>query len=205
LQGGFEQVWTKRFSGKVRTHVRKAEKSGLQIQCDTAGALVSSFYELYVQSIERWAQQHHEPRLLARWRNQRHDPIDKFKRVAERLGENCQIWLAQLGGQPVAAMIVLRQGANASYWRGAMNKSLATQTRANDLLQQLAIEDACRSGCHFYHMGETGASRSLAHFKECFGAQAFDYHEYRLERLPLTRLDTRLRGIVKRLLRFRDA
>ena len=38
-----------------------------------------------------------------------------------------------------------------------------------------------------YHLGESGASRSLAHFKEKFGARPVPYAEYRLERLPLTR------------------
>ena len=54
-------------------------------------------------------------------------------------------------------------------------------------------------------MGETGASGSLAQFKSHFGAVPCAYAEYRLERVPVSRLDRGLRGIVKRIVGFRDA
>jgi hypothetical protein len=53
-------------------------------------------------------------------------------------------------------------------------------------------------------LGGTGASVSLAHFKERFGAIPVDYAEYRLERIPYTRYDRALRGAAKSALRFRD-
>jgi hypothetical protein len=86
-----------------------------------------------------------------------------------------------------------------------MDKDLAGPSRANDLLHRLAIEDACRAGCRSYHMGESGSSESLAKFKRGFGACAVAYAEYRLERLPLTGMDNRARGLVKRLIGFQDA
>jgi hypothetical protein len=85
-----------------------------------------------------------------------------------------------------------------------MDKELAAQTNANDLLQKMAIEEACRAGCRHYHMGESGSSSSLAHFKSRFGAVAYPYAEHHLERLPLTRMDGALRQLVKRLIGFRD-
>jgi lipid II:glycine glycyltransferase (peptidoglycan interpeptide bridge formation enzyme) len=85
-----------------------------------------------------------------------------------------------------------------------MNKDLAAPTNANDILQWRAIEDACSAGCRHYHLGESGTSRSLAHFKEKFAAQPVDYTEYVIERLPLTRLDGVARSAVKRVLCFRD-
>jgi hypothetical protein len=74
-----------------------------------------------------------------------------------------------------------------------MDLSFAGPTRANYLLHRLAIEDACASDCHYYHMGETGQSASLAQFKSRFGALAVAYEEYRFERLPLTPARERLR------------
>ena len=96
------------------------------------------------------------------------------------------------------------QDANANYTRGAMDKEVAGPTRANYLLQQLAIEQACEAGCRHYHMGESGTSASMAQFKTRFGARPFPYAEYHLERLPLTAADHHLRTAVKRILRFRD-
>jgi len=204
LEGGWEQVWAKRFEGPTRTKVRKAERSQLTVECDTTGRLVPVFYDLLRQSVDRWARQQHEPLLLARWRAQRRDPLHKFQHIARALGGACCIWVAWLDGQPAAAILVLR-GTNAHYSRGAMNKELAGPTRANDLLQRLAIEDACLAGCRSYHMGETGTDPSLAHFKSRFGAQPYRYAEYRLERLPITAIDHRLRGLAKRLIGFKDS
>ena len=49
-----------------------------------------------------------------------------------------------------------------------MNKDLAEPSRATFLLIRRSIEDACADGCHYYHMGESGNSASLAYFKEGF-------------------------------------
>jgi hypothetical protein len=204
LHGGFGQVWTKRFRGTTRTAVRKAERSALTVECDTSGKLIPVFYDLYRRSIVRWARRQHEPLVLARWRAQQRDPRRKFQLVAEHLGAACRIWVAWLEGQPAAAIIVLHQGATASYWRGAMDVALAGPTCANQLLHRLAIEDACMAGCRYYQMGDTGLSASLARFKAGFGAMPHQYVAYRLERLPLTSVDRHLRRTVKRLLRFED-
>jgi hypothetical protein len=204
LQGGFDQVWSKRFDSDTRNKIRKAERSGLVVECDTSGKLVPQFYALFELSIVRWAEQQHEPLSLARWRARRRDPLRKFESIAHNLGDAAKIWMAWYGSQPVAAILVL-QGANAHYTRGVMDKVLAGPLRANYLLHRLAIEDACRAGCRCYHMGESGSSDNLAFFKERFGAEPVAYAEYILERVPLTSLDSSLRRLVKSMIGFRDA
>lgn len=204
LEGGFDEVWSNRFKGTARTAVRKAEKSGLVVECDTTGRLVPVFYDLLHQSVDRWAEQQNEPRALAHLRAQQRDPQRKFEILAKTLGEACRIWVAWVNGEPAATILVL-QDKNVNYTRGAMNKDLAGPTQANYLLHRLAIEEACNAGCRYYHMGESGTSDSLSHFKSRFGAEEFHYSQYIIERLPLTRLDTGLRTIVKRLINFKDA
>jgi lipid II:glycine glycyltransferase (peptidoglycan interpeptide bridge formation enzyme) len=197
LAGGFEQVWRRRFKGVARTAVRKAEKAKLQVTCDASGALVPTFYELYLKSVDRWARKRGEPLWLARRRAAMREPLDKFRLVAKHLGEACRVWVAWLKGQPAAAVIVLQYGGSASYWRGAMDSDLAGPTRANYILHSRAIEEACRSGCGHYHMGETGSAKSLAQFKSRFGADPHPYLEYRIERLPLTALAKRAGRFVR--------
>ncbi|MDQ6777882.1 MAG: GNAT family N-acetyltransferase [Actinomycetota bacterium] len=199
----FEVAWNKRFTGPARTAVRKAERSGLTVECDTTGRLVPDFYELFERSLERWGTQHREPAAFARWRGHRRDPKRKFEVMARTLGGCCRIWLASKEGRPVAAILVL-QDANAHYTRGVMEKDLAGPTRANYLLHRLAIEDACKAGCRYYHMGESGSSASLAQFKTRFGARAHPYAEYHLESLPLTAIDRAARTVVKSAIGFRD-
>jgi hypothetical protein len=204
LEGGFETVWKTRFSNKTRTTVRKAERSGVVVEHDTTGRLMPVFYELYRCSIDRWAQYQHEPRWLAHLRAAQRDPLPKLQHIAKHLGDTCKVWVAWYEGVPVAASIVLVR-ENADDIMAAIDKERAAPVNANALLQKLSIEDACEAGCRYYHMGESGDSQGISHFKERFGAQAYPYHEYRLERLPLTKLDRGVRGVVKRAIGFRDA
>lgn len=204
LEGGFGKVWGERFASNTRNKVRKAEKLGVEVECDTSGRAIPIFYELYRRSIDRWAEQQHEPRWLAHQRAEQRDPRRKLEHISRSLGETCQVWVARHAGQPVAAILVF-SGVNADYAMGAMDKALAAPVYASNLIQKLAIEKACETGCRLYHMGESGTSEGIARFKESLGAQSYPYSEYRLERLPLTRIDRNLRGAVKRLIGFQDA
>jgi hypothetical protein len=203
LRDGFDEVWKRRFSSRARNHVRRAVRAGVRVQLDTRGEHVAIFHQLFMRSVERWAQRSHEPLRLARWRAARRDPEQKLHRLLSDLGDQSRLWVAWVGQRPAAAILVL-QGANAHYTRGAMDVEVAGPARANYLLHREAIEDACRAGCSTYHMGETGSSGSLAQFKEAVGAQAHPYAEYVAERLPLTRIDRGVRAAVKRAVGFRD-
>jgi hypothetical protein len=203
LDGGFDRVWQERFASKTRNKVRKAKKLGVVVESDSTGRLMPVFYELYRRSVDRWAAQQNEPRWLAHLRAKQRDPLAKLEHLARHLGKACRVWVAFHAGQPVAAAVVLL-GRNADYILGAMDKTLAAPVNANDLLQACAIEEACATGCSLYHMGESGDSAGIADFKERLGAKAYAFHEYRLERLPLSRLDLGLRSVVKRVIGFQD-
>lgn len=196
LDGGFARVWQEKFNSQARRGVRKAEKAGLQIEQGNAQTLLTPMYGLIERSIERWAADRGEPLLLARWRAQRSNSLDKLRRTFGTFGDSCRIWMASIDAQPAAAIIVLF-GRNAHYTRGAMDKELSGPTRASFLLQKLAIEEACARGCRYYSMGETGTSTSLARFKEHFGASSYRYPEYRYERIPFTQWEARMRRLAK--------
>jgi len=203
LRDGFDSVWGRGFSQGARRGVRKAERVGVDVELDTTGRLAKVFHSLYERSVERWAHRQHEPLALARWRARRREPLAKFTELPRRLGSAGKLWVAWADGRPAAAIFVL-QAANAHYTRGAMDAELAGRTRANYLLHSLAIEDACRSGCNWYHLGDSGFSPGLSQFKEALGGRALEYAEYAPERLPLTRLDAGARTLAKRAIRFRD-
>lgn len=204
LRCGYEVLWKSKFRSNVRGAVRKAGRSGLRVEVDRTGRLVDVFDQLYRLSVERWAAQQHEPLALARWRADRANPRRKFAAVARHLGDRCAVWVAWLGDEPAAALVVLRQGPHVRYWRGAMDQRLARPTAANDLLQQQVIEDACATGAHRYHMGDSKPGSGLAAFKTAFGATPHLSNSYRIERLPFTGLDSAMRTAAKRVLRFRD-
>lgn len=203
LSGGLEVLERTRFRSSLRRGIKKAAAKGVQIEHSVGGGLIGIFYELYEKSIARWAAQQREPLALSRMRARLRDPRSKLETMARQMADRCHVWVARYQGQPAAAIIIL-QDRNAQYIRGAMDKELGGKTGANFLLHYRAIEDACRTGCRYYHMGESRTGSPLAHFKSHFGAEIIDYEEYRYERLPFTMTDRWLRGKVKALIGFRD-
>ena len=204
LAGGFDVVWNERFKPATRTKVRRAERLGVVVRTDTSGELVGMFHELLRRAFDRWADQQHEPHWMAQYRGRYRDPLDKFQVFAERLGDGCRISVAWYDGRPAAAVLVLQSANVAHYTRGAMDKPLAASSFANYLLHARAIQAACEQGCRSYHMGESGSSAGLSRFKENFGARAYSYAEYRIERIPVSRFEAMAKAVVKKAIGFRD-
>ena len=183
LSGGFSTVWSQRFTSKVRSNSRKAERRGVVVESDNTGRLIPVFDELYRSSVDRWAQQRGQPLSLMRWRAQRREPQSKFATVAHRMGQRCTVSIAWRDGEPLAGIVVLTRGPRATYWRGAMNKERARGTGANELLHRHAIEAACAEGRLSYDFG-IYQTEELKRFKSTFGAHEVPVHVYYFERLP---------------------
>jgi hypothetical protein len=188
----------------TRKGLRKAERAGVRIEVDRGGALLPQHYELYMLSVDRWAQRQHEPAPLARWRARQRDPLEKLQALAQHMGKAFVIVMAFLDDRPISSGITLI-GQTAHDIRAAMDRDLSGPTRASELVAWRSLQLACQEGCLMHHLGESGQSRSLAQFKERFGAVPVDYFEYRIERVPYTAVDSFARTTVKRLIRFRDA
>ena len=201
LRDGADSVWT-RLHPNARRGIRRAERSGVVVECTTTGESLPAFFELMDESRERWAHASNEPKWLARWRA-RHDSLARWVTISDALDGHCCVYTATWKGEIVAATIVL-SGPNAHYTRGAMRKDPANECSANYALHWRAITDAIEEGHAWYHMGESGASSSLSRFKSQFAAATFDYAEIRRESVPISSADARLRDIVKRIVRFRD-
>jgi hypothetical protein len=104
---------------------------------------------------------------------------DTLALVARHFGEGCATWVARVKGEPVAAIIVLSAGGYAKGWRRAMDKERAAPVQANELLDRLSIEEACRSGHRFFDLGGAQPGSSLAASKEKLGAKLHFTHELR--------------------------
>ena len=196
LTGGFDTVWTERFSKKARYKCRKALREGIEVEKDTSGRLLPVFDELYQRSVEAWSREYFLPTPLARRVIGARHPHHKLETVARRLGPTCQLWIARRAGEPVSGIVVLSHGAAATYWKGATDKTLVGASGATDLLHRRAIEDACLAGRSRYDLGESGLA-TLTAFKESIGARREDHAAYRFERLPLTRWQESLRTALK--------
>jgi hypothetical protein len=204
LDGGFAKVWQGKFRSSMRRAVRKAERSGLEVEVDRSGRLLSEFLDLYEISIQRWAAMQHEPVWLTRWRTTRITQPRILASVARHFGTDCAVWVARSKGEPAAAIIVLSSGAYAKVWRGAINKQLGGPLRATELLDRLAIEDACQRGYRYYDMGTSRPGSSVAAFKEKTGAVPHPLYVLRAERLPVEALRGASQDLVKKMIGFRD-
>jgi hypothetical protein len=189
LDGGFQTTWNQRFAKTVRTATRKAEKSGVEVQRSTSGELTSTFYDVYLQWAADRAQGSGIPPRVAVLTARRREPLRMFQSTAAELGTACRQWVAWHQGEPVAALITLVHGDHATAWRGYGRRALAGPLRAVNLLDTLAIEDACDSGCRFFSFGQSGGVVGLERYKEAFGATPRPTGSYMMERLPVTRLE----------------
>jgi hypothetical protein len=185
LDGGANAVW-KRFSQNATRGIRKAEKQGIEVECDTTGRLLGVVEELVLLSTQRWATRNDQPVWLLRMRIRRNNPANRWPEIMKHMGGGVAIWLARYRGEPAAALVILR-GPNDHYMRGAMRKEVAGPTGANKLLHWLAIQEACQRGARWYQMGQSGFEGDpVAFFKESLGARAHPFPEFQLERLPIT-------------------
>ena len=193
LGGGIDKVWSTQMSSKARTGIRnarrQADKAGLQIEVGSSSRFVADSYDVYLRWLDSRARERRMPREIARWRGMRAQPIRRFQTAVTVFGERCRIWVARLGGIPVAARIALFHGAIAVGWRASSDRDLVRTLRVDEHLQFLAIEYACEIGCQYFYLGESGGAAGLAHFKNRLGATEYAATEYAFERLPISRLE----------------
>jgi CelD/BcsL family acetyltransferase involved in cellulose biosynthesis len=202
LRGGFDDVWNNRFRSSVRGGVRKAERAHLEIETGRSALLLDEFCQLYDISIRRWAAGRHEPAWLARKLLSQEMSRQRLDRMAKHFGDDLTVWMARVKGQPAAALVVLKFGSYAKYWRGAMDKDLAGPVQANNLLHRRAIEQACETGYSFYDMG-LGDAPTLIAFKQKLGAVARQTHTLRRQRLPIHATRLYAESAVKRAIGVR--
>jgi hypothetical protein len=186
----------------TRRAIRRHEREGLEVRTGVGGQLLATYEELRGASVAHWASTQHEPLWLARRRAAWRDPHARLRATAAELGDRFRVWVAVVGGRPVMATIVV-EGSVVHALRAASDRD-AAPWGAMPYLDWLAIVHACRRGSHALNLGESGTSASLSSYKEGLGAVAHDYTEVRLERLPITKVDTAARRAVKGLIGFRD-
>lgn len=203
LDGGYDELWSRKFRRQARNSIRKAERFGLEIRREHGGAAtlrgVEMFAQLYPRSVDRWAAQRGQPLRLARLLAARRDRPGQVAKVAAALGDRCVVWSATKDGEPVAVHVTLQSPGHHLGWLSAKDEDLARETLATYLLHAATIQDACAAGARYFHMGESELGSPAARFKAYFGAEPVAYQALRFERLPLTRVERGLRSFAAAL------
>ncbi|MFN8052394.1 MAG: GNAT family N-acetyltransferase [Acidimicrobiales bacterium] len=187
----------------TRRAIRRAERDAVDIEVGHHAGLFEEYERLWRLSVDRWAVSQHEPLWLARRRSLLRDPPSRLRHLAAELGDRFCLWVAREGGEAIGANVVV-VGPSTHIARAVMDRERVGSRGTMQYLDWLAIEAACLSGSTLVNLGESGGNESLAHYKESLGARPYDYTELRLERVPITRLDTAVRTGVKKLVGFTD-
>jgi len=202
LDGGFGTVWSRRYRTEARRHVRRAGRMSLDVYRDRERG-AEAFAILHREAVERWARQRGQPLWVARVLDRRRDDPGRLAAAVAALGDSCTVWSAYRAGEPVAVCAVLHRARHALGWLSANRRVAAQETSAAYLLSSLAIEAACADGARYFNMGESDPGSGVEQHKAQFGATAVRYHALRLERLPMTEGEHRLRAAAARAFAYR--
>jgi hypothetical protein len=181
--------------------MRKSTRRAARLELEVEAGDLHAYEQLWWYSVDRWGRRQNEPAWLARRRAVLRDPPARMRALARHLGDDFKVYIARVDGRPVAANVVAF-GRSAHATRAVSDQARAPWG-AMQHLDWLGIQEACARGCAVMHLGESGASTSLAFYKEGLGAVPHDYAEVRLERLPLTAADRMARTAVKRVIGFK--
>ncbi|MBI1178641.1 GNAT family N-acetyltransferase [bacterium] len=172
LTGGPEALFGA-LSSAARRNIRTAERHGLQLDHLTGREGARTYYQLH---------------CLTR---QRHGLPPQPRAFFDYLGDACLLGdsgfvaVARHEGQPVAAALFLRDGANAFYKYGASDHR-CQHLRANNLVMWSAITKLCHEGVRQLDFGRTSRSNEgLRRFKLQWGCRESRLHYYRIN--PRTR------------------
>jgi CelD/BcsL family acetyltransferase involved in cellulose biosynthesis len=204
LGDGFDDVWQHRFRHGIRQTIKRAERSGFEIEVDRTARLLDAFHELHEKSVLRWAAKQHAPAWLTRARLAPDVAPARMKALADCFGPDFAIWLARLHGEPVAAIIAVRAGGYVKYMWSVMDKEAPGSAGAPDLLHKLVIEEACEKGYRYYDLGGARPDSSLGAYKRKFGSTLVYRHTLRIEHVPIQGPARAARLVAKKLIGFRD-
>jgi hypothetical protein len=166
LRDGAEAVW-KRFEGRARTSVRRAEEAGITVRQSTAASDWRALFELHQLTYQRLGVPSY--------------PAALFRAILEQLAPAglCFVYFAELDGTPIAAVNIACFKQGGYYWHGFASEQ-GLRTNALTLLIWKAIGHLADSGAlQWLDCGEAvlhpggDKARQLSEFKRSFGGELY--------------------------------
>jgi hypothetical protein len=160
----------------TRRNVRKALRAGIQIERMTAAQGARIFAKLYQHTVERLG-------MEAFYRF----PDSYFEHCQKYLTEEVEYRVAHLGGEPIAALMLLVSKKTITYHLGASDERW-WHVRPNDLLFASLLEDAAQRGYSTVSFGggtTLDSTDTLFRYKRKFGNVVHPvYVGFRIHHLP---------------------
>ncbi|HEX6534331.1 MAG TPA: GNAT family N-acetyltransferase [Gemmatimonadaceae bacterium] len=154
-QAGSDEELLARFQPLARRKIRKASAEGYRIECSPEPDALARVWPLF-------------ERLAAR-KGFSHRPLESFLELLRlaRAHDGARVYTAWLGGTPVEAILVVRDGAVAHYISGALDTgALGEHESPSALLHWRAMRDHARLGATAYDLGTR--SGEVYRFKRIF-------------------------------------
>ena len=166
--GGLDQekVWNG-YKKYIRRDIRKGQRSGVTIQTRVSRNSVTTFYELYLASMER-------NRAMAKY------PFRWFEILYEEMVErgSCDFLIAECNGMPIAGVVLIHSATALHYFHNGSRPEFL-KLCPNELLVHFSLEKAIEQGDLFFDfMGSDRADLSLIRFKEKWGGHSIDLNTY---------------------------
>jgi hypothetical protein len=160
-----------RFGSAARRAIRKAEKSGVDVEVTRTRTAILEFYRLHVRTRRR----HGLPP----------QPLSFFLNIYEEIIKAGQgfVVLARSGSRFSAAAVFFQYGTNAVYKFGASDQ-VFQEFRGNNLVMWEAIKFLMQNGSRTLHFGRTSLdNEGLRRFKAGWGAleEAIEYFRFDTE------------------------
>jgi CelD/BcsL family acetyltransferase involved in cellulose biosynthesis len=158
-------------SPSVRRAIRKAQKSGLEVELSKSWDSIRDFYRLHVQTRRRHGL---PPQSLSFFKHIHREIINAGYGF---------VVVAKAALRPVAAAVFFHSGREALYKFGASDQG-AQQLRPNNLVMWNAIEHLAASGFYKLRFGRTDLhEEGLRRFKRSWGAFESQIRYFRYERV----------------------
>lgn len=154
LRGGFEEVWTRRFSNNRRNECNRSEKRGLRVEPGRDPAWVEEFLPLY-------------RKRCAEWRT-RPLPGAFLREVLEEEPE-AQLVRAVYRGRQVGMHFCLRLGRQLLAWVGSSHR--LREVFPSTMLVRGDVELGLELGCERLNLGSSLGLGGVARFKKLMGAE----------------------------------
>ena len=164
LRRGTKLLWSG-LRKNTRNAVRKAVKSGLEVEIAKESEQLKAYYDLYLQTQKRLGSPPHCYKLFE-------NLFDAFSTSGKM-----RILLAKHRGKPIAGIIVFSYEKTIFWWNNVTDAKYRSLNPTNLLLWN-TIEWGVENGYHVMDMGRTRKGTTIYYFKSGWGGHETPLHDY---------------------------
>ncbi len=172
LRGGPASVW-RDMSGSRRKGIRRAEREGVTVRRVAAADDIDQCYRLFEATYRRVGLPLFD--------------VSLFQAALDRLGDRVRFYLAERGGEVVAARALLLTDQTMYDWFAGSTQE-GESGHGNELTVWQALQDACALGLRRFDFGGGGNPHQPygpREFKRRFGGTPMQYYRFVIKHAPI--------------------